>query len=106
MADDRDGYDQLGEDTRISGLDERLRKAQATEATRTGADKPGPDANQRLGNRVLADLIGGLAGGALFGWLFDRLFDTTPWGLIGFLFLGIVVAFRNIFKLASERPKQ
>jgi ATP synthase protein I len=54
-----------------------------------------------MGNRVLADLIGGIAGGALVGWVIDRLFDTRPWGLMIFLFLGIVVAFRNIIRIAG-----
>ena len=54
-----------------------------------------------MGNRVIADLIGGIAGGMLVGWLIDRMFGTTPWGFMIFLFLGIVVAFRNIFRLAN-----
>lgn len=91
------------EDARLQSLDERLRQAQADETVRTGADKK-PDENTRLGNRVLAELIGGIAGGALIGWVIDRFAGTAPWGLLVMLFLGIVVAFRNIWKIANRRP--
>ncbi len=88
-------------DRRLDALDERLKAAEATEAARTGKDRQQADPNTRMGNRVIADLIGGIAGGMLVGWLIDRIFDTAPWGFMIFLFLGIVVAFRNIFRLAS-----
>ncbi len=88
-------------DQRLTSLDERLEVLEASEAARTGRDRPKADPNTRMGNRVIADLIGGIAGGMLVGWLIDRIFGTGPWGFLIFLFLGIVVAFRNIFRLAS-----
>ncbi len=47
----------------------------------------------------------GLAGGGLMGWLFDSWLGTSPGFLLGFLFLGIGVAFRNIIRISQERPK-
>ncbi len=88
-------------DRRLSSLDQRLDALEANEAARTGRDRPRADPNTRMGNRVIADLIGGIAGGMLVGWLIDRVFDTAPWGFLIFLFLGIVVAFRNVFRLAN-----
>ena len=102
MSEEQDGFEQRDEDARLSRLDERLAQATATEAARTGADRPVADANSRLGNRVLAELIGGMAGGALVGWLLDRLFGTWPWGFLIVLTLGIVVAFRNIIRLSND----
>ncbi len=96
---------QVDEDARLTDLDSRLDRLEAAEAARTGQGSQQVDPNYRMGSRVLADLIGGIAGGSLFGWLTDRLFDTWPWGFMIFLFLGIVVAFRNIFRLASGVPK-
>ena len=96
-----DEYRRIGEDRRLDQLDKRLGQLEASEAKRTGRDNQGQDPNYRMGNRVLADLIGGIAGGALVGWVIDRLFDTRPWGLMIFLFLGIVVAFRNIIRIAG-----
>ena len=78
--------------------EERLKRAEAVEQVRTGTTQTGTDDNYRLGNRVLAELLGGLIGGALFGWLIDRIAGTSPWGLLGMLFMGIVVAFRNIIR--------
>lgn len=89
-------------DRRLEALDERLERLDASEASRTGRDRPyGTDPNVRMGNRVLADLIGGVAGGALIGWLVDRLFDSSPWGFLIFLALGIGAAFRNIMRIAN-----
>ena len=106
MADDRLGQDpKLPEDARLDSLDERIRQAQADEATRTGAKRTAADKNEQLGNRVLSYLIGGLAGGALIGWILDRLFGTSPLLLISLMLLGVVGGFWNIIKLANQRPK-
>jgi len=105
MADDRLGPDPLADDARLRSLDERLKQAQVGEATRTGAREQQADDGSRLGNRVLAELIGGMVGGALIGWVFDRLFGTSPLLLLVMLFLGIIVAFRNIIRISNQRPK-
>ena len=104
MAQDEPGPDILGEDARLKSLDERLKAAHRDEAHRTGADRVEADAGYRLGNRVLAELRGGMVGGALIGWVFDRFAGTSPWGLLVMLFLGIIVAFRNIIRI-SQRSK-
>ncbi len=107
MAGDTSGQDPIGDDARIASLQQRLDRAERDEAVRTGKGQ-GVDAdeNYRLGNRVLAELVGGLAGGALVGWVLDRLIGTTPWLLLAFLFLGIVVAFRNIIRISTKRPQR
>ena len=98
------GPDPLGGDPRLQSLDERLQRAQAAEAHRTGANMTESTESYNLGNRVLAELLGGMIGGALIGWVLDRLLGTSPWLLLGLLFLGIGVAFRNIIRL-SKRSK-
>lgn len=99
--------DPIGEDSRITSLQERLDRAEHADAIRTGRNQVGvADENYRLGNRVLAELVGSLAGGVLIGWLLDRLFGTSPWLLLAFLFLGIIVAFRNIIRISTKRPKE
>ena len=105
MAEIEPGPDNLGQDARIRSLDERLGAAHQAEAHRTGAGKAaGGDESYRLGSRVLAELVGAMVGGALIGWVFDRFAGTSPWGLLVMLFLGIIVAFRNIIRL-SQGPK-
>lgn len=93
-------------DSRLVSLEERLDRAEAAEAKRTAVNAgPEADANYKLGNRVLAELLGGMIGGALLGWLIDRVADTSPWGLLGMLFVGIIVAFRNIIRLTKTPSK-
>ena len=93
------GQDRQAEDPRLARLDERL-----VEAARHGK-RVDPDRGYAQGNRILAALIGSLVGSALIGWLVDRWFGSTPWVLIVMLFLGIAVAFRQIIRIASERPE-
>ena len=94
----------LPEDQRLQSLDRRLQEAQAGETDRLRAGQPDADTGYRLGNRVLAELLGGMIGGALLGWLIDRVAGTSPWGLLVMLSLGIVVAFRQILKITATRP--
>ena len=104
MAENESGPDPLGDDPRLRALDARLQRAKAAEDQRTGANRAVVSQSDKLGNRVLAELLGGMIGGAAIGWALDQLFDTTPLLLLTLLFLGIGVAFRNIIRL-SKRPK-
>ena len=46
-----------------------------------------------------------LGGGPPFtGWVIDRFAGTSPWGLLVMMFLGIIVAFRNIIRISNRRP--
>jgi ATP synthase protein I len=105
MASNDPAQDSNGtKDLRLDSLDMQLKKVRKAEAERTGQDVP-PAKGMRQGNRVLTELIAGPAGGALIGWLFDRFFDTAPALLLVCMFLGIAVAFRNIYRISQERPE-
>jgi ATP synthase protein I len=104
MSDERPAREPLGEDARIDALEARLKAAREGEDQRNRPQVQGSDASYKLGNRVLAELLGGLIGGALIGWVVDRFAGTSPWGLMVGLFLGIGVAFRNIIRISSRRP--
>lgn len=105
MNDEKPAREPIGEDARIDALEARLAAAREREAERNkpvgGAEA---DANYRMGNRVLAELIGGIGGGAFIGWVIDRFAGTSPWGLLVVMVLGIVVSFRNIIRMASQQP--
>ena len=105
MAENEPGPEPLQEDARLNSLDERLRQAKSEEAIRTGAADSKGEASYRLGNRVLAELIGGMVGGAVVGATLDWLFNTSPWLLLALLFLGTVSAFRNIIRISNRRPE-
>ncbi|MBF5088588.1 F0F1 ATP synthase assembly protein I [Novosphingobium sp. NBM11] len=105
MSDEQTGMEPVGEDARIDTLEQRLKAARKREDERIA--KPAPEesnASYREGNRVLAELIGGLAGGAFLGWVIDQFAGTSPLGLLVMLFVGVGVAFRNIIRISSRRP--
>ena len=106
MVGDELGPDPLGngDDARARSLDERIAQAQHADTQRNAAGKSDATESYNLGNRVLAELLGGMIGGAVIGWTLDWLLGTKPWLLLCLLFLGIGVAFRNIIRL-SQRPK-
>ncbi|MEO9462770.1 MAG: AtpZ/AtpI family protein [Marinomonas sp.] len=101
MSDEKPAREPIAEDARIDALEERLKAAQEREEERNQPKISGVDANYRSGNRVLADLLGGIFGGIVIGWTFDYFAGTTPWGLLVGLFLGIGVAFRNVIRSAN-----
>ena len=90
------------EDARLTSLDRRLRQAQEKEAGRTRAAKP--DANYRLGMRVLGELIGAPFGGAVIGFVLDRWLGTEPWLLLVLLILGFGVGIRNVVRISKTPP--
>lgn len=99
--DEQPKQDPNTQDNRLDSLDDRLDRLES-ERSGKGSKKPvEADPNYRMGSRVLADLVAGVAGGLLFGWLFDRWLGTSPWLMLVFLFLGIIVAFKNILRLTS-----
>ncbi|OCC23222.1 F0F1 ATP synthase assembly protein I [Croceicoccus estronivorus] len=104
MSEESSGREPIGEDARIDALEERLKAAREREDERNRPQVKGVDANYRLGNRVLAELLGGIGGGALIGWVIDRFAGTAPWGLLVMMFFGIIVAFRNIIRISNRRP--
>lgn len=105
MTEREPGLDPLEEDARIGSLEQRLARAKSEEAIRSGQARDKGDDDYRLGNRVLAELIGGMVGGALVGWVLDRFLGTSPWLLLVLLGLGIAAAFRNIIRLSNRRSK-
>ena len=109
-ANDPDEVPGGGEDPRLASLDDRLKAAHHAEAERTspsgfttGTAFTGKGASQ--GNRVLSTLIGAPAGAMLIGWLIDRWLDTRPKAMLIMLFLGILSAFVQIWRISQERAE-
>ncbi len=103
MSDEHPAREPVAEDARINALEARLKAAREREDERNRPKIKGASADYRMGNRVLADLLGGILGGFVIGWVIDALAGTSPWGLLVMLFLGIIVAFRNIIRAANTR---
>lgn len=104
MSDKEPAREPIGEDARIDALEERLKAAREREEQRNRPQVKGSDVSYKAGNRVLADLFGGVIGGLIVGWTIGWFFDINPWALLAGLFLGMVVAFRNIIRNSSSGP--
>ena len=97
-----------GEDPRLTSLDDRLKAAHHSEAERTaprGANTAFTGKGASQGNRVLSTLIGAPAGAMLIGWLIDRWLDTRPKAMLIMLFVGIISAFVQIWRISQERAE-
>lgn len=104
MSDEKPAREPIGEDARIDALEQRLKAAREREDERNRPQVKGADAGGKAASRAFTDLLGGLLGGAVVGWTIGWFFGINPWALLGGLFLGIVVAFRNIIRLSTQRP--
>jgi ATP synthase protein I len=63
-----------------------------------------PDADYRLGMRVLGELIGAPFGGAVVGLVLDRWFGTKPWLLLVLLIAGFGIGIRNVIRISRTPP--
>ena len=107
-ANDPDEAPGGGEDPRLRSLDERLKAAHHAEAERTapkgtGSAFTGKGASQ--GNRVLTALVGVPLGSLVIGFVIDRMLDTRPKAMLVMLFIGIVSAFVQIWRISQERAE-
>jgi ATP synthase protein I len=109
MATDKpDEAPEGGSDPRLSSLDERLKAAHRSEAERTapkGGANPFTGKGVSQGNRVLSTLIGAPLGAMLIGWMADRFLGTAPKAMLAMLFLGIISAFVQIWRISQERAE-
>lgn len=104
MSEEKPAGEPIGEDARIDALELRLKAAREREEQRNRPDATAATQSDKLGNRVFSYLLGGPLGGAVIGWAVDMLAGSSPWGLLVGLFLGIIVAFRNIMLISNRRP--
>ena len=105
MAEDEPRQDpDFSEDARLTSLDERLRRAQAEEAGRTGGSKSGATPYYRSqGYRVLSVLISYPLGSAMIGFAIDYFAQTRGiW--VAMLFLGFGLAIWEVWKISKQPP--
>ena len=93
------------QDARLASLDERLRKAQAEEAARTGRAEHASGRRPDQGMRILSILVSYPLGSALIGWVIDRWIGTR-WVVLVMLFLGFGAAMREIWKISQASQQQ
>ncbi len=105
MTEDESGQDPKSpQDVRLTSLDERLRKAQAEEAGRTGRQAGGATPYYRSqGYRVLSVLVSYPFGSAMIGLVIDYFAQTRGiW--VAMLFLGFGLAIWEVWKISKQAP--
>jgi ATP synthase protein I len=106
MTEDELGQDPKSpQDARLASLDERLARAQAGEAARTGRRDGGTTSYYRSpAYRVLSVLVGYPLGCALIGYAIDRVAGTRGvW--VAMVFVGFGVAMWEVWKISQQGPK-
>ena len=96
-----------GEDPRLTSLDDRLREAHHAEAKQAAKPVSNPFAGKGAsqGNRVLSAIIGVPLGSLIIGFGLDRFFGTQPKAMLAMLFLGIITAFVQVWRISQERAE-
>ncbi|MFL6722617.1 MAG: AtpZ/AtpI family protein [Sphingomicrobium sp.] len=86
------------QDSRLTSLDERLRRAERVEGDRKPKPIDSSTVIRTAGLRVAQSLIGMPLGGAIIGWLLDRIFGTAPWIMLALMFIGFAGAVLDVMK--------
>lgn len=56
--------------------------------------------------RIATDLLAALIVGGALGWVCDTyVFESTPWGMVVGLLMGIVAGMRNAYRSVQQWPK-
>ena len=105
MAEDETGQDpHTPPDSRLTSLEQRLKRAEQVEAERKPADST--KATRSAGWMVAQNLIGMPAGGFLIGFLLDKLFGTVPWIALALMFVGFAGAVWDLMKRQGSSGAQ
>jgi ATP synthase protein I len=105
MTENEPGLEPLGEDARLTSLDERLRQAHHEEDIRTGRRSEGMRVVKSAGTKILQDLIGIPLGSAVIGFVIDRVLHTAPWVMLAMMFIGFGIAVRSVMRDAKQPPE-
>jgi ATP synthase protein I len=99
MAEDETEQDPKSpQDSRLTSLDERLKRAERVEGERKPKPVDSSTVIQTAGLRVAQSLIGMPLGGAIIGWLLDRWLGTAPWIMLALMFIGFAGAVLDVMK--------
>jgi len=106
MAEDESREDPKSpQDARLASLDERLRRAQADEAERTGVTRRKPQTGQAQGMRILSVLVSYPLGCAAIGYAVDRFAGTRGIWVV-MLFVGFGIAMWEVWKISKQSPTE
>jgi ATP synthase protein I len=76
----------------------------ADERNTAGAKQPivGLGSAMGMGIRVSTELVAGVLVGGFIGWWIDRWLNSSPFGLLIMLMVGMVAGFWNVYRIAMR----
>ena len=89
-------------DTLAKALDGKRKDTEETTRASEKNSDAGIGKAMGIGFRVASELASAIMVSGFLGWQIDKWAGTDPWFLLGFLFLGIVAGFWNVYKLAAR----
>jgi ATP synthase protein I len=102
MAEDETEQDPTSpQDSRLTSLDERLKRAERVEGER----KPAAESKtvvRSAGTLLAQNLVGMPLGGFVVGFLFDQLFGTVPWIALALMFIGFAGGVLQLMKSTKQ----
>lgn len=85
----------------IDNLEKRLKDARADYRAEYEPD-PAQVKSMSDGARAGVELVGAVLGGGLIGFGIDHFCGTSPFGFLGFLILGVITGFYNVYKITAN----
>ena len=89
-------------DTLAKALDVKRQETEETTRASEKSSDAGIGKAMGTGFRVASELAAAIMVSGVLGWQIDKWAGTDPWFLLGFLLLGIVAGFWNVYKLAAR----
>lgn len=86
---------------------ERIRERQAAEAAKRRPDAD-PRAMRSVGKAwsLAIEMVAAVGVSVFIGWWLDRWLGTAPWGLLGFILLGVATAMWTAIRTAMQMQAQ
>jgi len=85
-------------------FDERMARVAPKRDRETKGPEAGRTNTAHFGLHIGVELVAGVIGGALLGYGVDYLFGTSPFGLLGLLFLGSAAGLLNAYRYIQRLP--
>lgn len=92
------------QDPALASLDHGLKKVRDRQATEAANRRPDADprAMRSVGKAwsLAFEMVAAVVVSLFIGWWVDRQFETAPWGLLGFILLGVAAAMWSAIRTA------
>ena len=93
------------EQDKLNNLSQRIDAAKRENESAVEAMEFVSPEEQGRGRNVGYDLLATVLGSMLVGWLIDKMFATSPWGLIGMIPVGFIVAMFQVWQALGKNDK-